>query len=334
METLLKQCVGIDVAKSTFVASICRYFIDGRYEYVMAETFKNNSSGFNKLVKWMRKNSAKESQVRIVMEATGVYYEALAYHLHSLKFHLSVILPNKVKNYARCLNIKTKTDNVDAKIMARMGTEQSFAAWNPPAEVYRRMRMLTRHFQELKKDRTAMLNRLEAITHSAGNDKFLMRSNKRIVALIDKQIEECEEELRDLVTSDSELAKRIKTIETIKGVSFMTVCIVVAETQGFSMITSRKQLASYAGLDVVDRQSGTSVRGKGRISKKGNSHIRAALFFPAMTAASCNKPLKEDYLRIVEKTGKKLIGLTALQRKLLLLIFTLWKKNEEWNEDI
>lgn len=334
METLFRQCVGIDVAKSTFVASICRYLSNGKYEYVMAETFKNDSSGFNKLVKWIRKNSAKEYQVRIIMEATGVYYEALAYHLHGLKFHLSVLLPNKVKNYARCLNIKTKTDNVDAKIMARMGVEQSFSAWNPPAAIYRRMRMLTRHFQELKKDRTAMLNRLEAITHGAEEDKFLMRSNKRIVALIDKQIEECKEELRNLVSSDPELVEKVETVETIKGVSFMTVCIVVAETQGFSMITSRKQLASYAGLDVVDRQSGTSVRGKGKISKKGNSHIRAALFFPAMTAAVYNKPLKEDYQRIVEKKGKKLIGLVALQRKLLLLIFTLWKKNELWNEDV
>lgn len=131
-------------------------------------------------------------------------------------------------------------------------------------------------------------------------------------------------EIESLVKQDEKLYLKIKKLETIKGVSFMTIVIILAETQGFELINSRKLLASYAGFDVVERQSGSSINSKSHISKKGNSRIRVALHFPAMTAARFNVPLKEDYNRIIVKhPDHKMIGITAIQRKLLLLIYTL-----------
>ena len=126
---------------------------------------------------------------------------------------------------------------------------------------------------------------------------------------------------------------KIEKLLTIKGVGLSTIVSVLAETQGFELITSRKQRAKYAGFDVVERQSGTSLMGKTRISKKGNSRIRSALYFPAMVASRYNSQLKEDYVRIVAKNPKqKKIAITALQRKLLLLIYTLWKTGEKYKD--
>lgn len=332
METLLKQSVGIDISKDTFMASICCIYQSGKMDFTTTEPFKNVKTGFNQFVKWVRKNSSKEVQITFLMEATGVYYEQLAYHLHKLSFQISVLLPNKVKNYAKCLNIKTKTDKVDAKVIARMGAEQNLSLWTPPTPVYQQMRLLTRYYQELKKQKTALQNRIEALNHSVFADDFVVQSYQEQLSLLDKQIELCEKKLKTLVKEDEELASKFENVETIKGVGFITIAIVVAETQGFSLITNRKQLASYAGLDVIERQSGTSVRGKSKISKKGNSHIRAALYFPAMVSSVRNVSLRNDYQRIIKHKPNKKIGLVAVQRKLLLLIFTLWKNNEKYQE--
>lgn len=99
-------------------------------------------------------------------------------------------------------------------------------------------------------------------------------------------------EIETLLEQDEELYLKIKKVETIKGVSYMTIVIILAETQGFELVNSRKQLACYAGFDVVERQSKNSVNGKSHIPKKGNSRIRAALHVPAMTAARFNVYLK------------------------------------------
>jgi len=332
METAVKQSVGIDISKDTFMASICYLYQSGKQDFITTDPFNNTKTGFNQFVKWVRKNTAKEIQTVFLMEATGVYYEQLACHLHKINLPISVLLPNKVKNYAKCLNIKTKTDKVDAKIIARMGAEQNFNQWMPPAPVYQKMRLLTRLYQELKKQKTALQNHLEAATHSAFSDHFVTKAYQEQISLLNKQIEMCENNLKELVKEDPELASKFENIETIKGVGFITIAIVVAETQGFSLINNRKQLASYAGLDVVERQSGTSVKGKSRISKKGNSHIRGALYFPAIVSSVRNVEFKNDYQRIIKNKANKKIGLIAIQRKLLLLMFTLWKNNEKYQE--
>lgn len=120
---------------------------------------------------------------------------------------------------------------------------------------------------------------------------------------------------------------------TIKGVGIKTVATIVSETLGFRNIRNVKQLASYVGYDVVRRKSGTSVMGKTRISKKGNRYIRKALYFPAMVACRYNENFKNSYLRIIKKSPSKMVGQVAVQRKLLILLYTLWRKNEVFDQN-
>ncbi|MDR1346356.1 MAG: IS110 family transposase [Bacteroidales bacterium] len=234
----------------------------------------------------------------------------------------------KVKYYAKSLNIKTKTDWVDARIIAQMGIERDLQLWTPPKPVYQKLRALTRYLQELKEQKLMIGNYLEALTHSVFSEDFVIKSQKTLLQNIEKQIKECEKRIATTIKSDAELSEKVKNLETIKGVGLTTIAVIIAETQGFALITSGKQLASYAGLDVVERQSGTSIKGKTTISKKGNKRIRNALYFPAIVASMHNKPLKEDYQRITAHKSHKKIGIVALQRKLLLLMYALWKKNE------
>lgn len=325
METPVRQSIGIDIAKATFTACVGKYFTDGNVTFGAVAEFENSKRGFNQLLKWSRKQCSVKVPTIYVMEATGVYYEPLAYHLHKLKLQVSVLLPNKVKHYAKSLNVKTKNDTVDARLIARLGSERVLANWEPPAPVFRQLRSLTRLYSSLKSQRTAFTNQLHSIKAGEISDALVVKSLKSIISKMDKEIEKLEASIASLVKSEAFLQQKVEKLMTIKGVGLITIAVVLAETQGFEQINSNKQLASYAGYDVVERSSGSSVKGKTRISKKGNSRIRAALHFPALVAAMHNPELKAIYLRINEGKRSKMIGATAIQRKLLILMYTLWK---------
>ena len=267
------------------------------------------------------------------MEATGNHYENLAHHLFGLRVQVSVVLPNKVNHYAKSLNVKTKTDAVDARVIAQLGAERKLSLWEPPHPIFKQLKALTRQHSELKKERTIFLNRLDSTKSGHKPHAFVVRSNMSIIEALEKQINSCEEEIKKVIQADEWLWEKMKNVLTIKGVGLTTAAIVVAETQGFEFAHNIRQLTSYAGLDVVQRESGTSVTSKTRISKKGNSRIRAALYFPAIVAGQYNEDLKRKYHRIRAGKPSKMVGITALQRRILILIYTLWKKDESYIED-
>jgi transposase len=327
METIVRQSVGIDIAKATFTACICKNHSTCNIELSEAVRFDNSKTGFNQLLKWVRKNKAGLTQVVFVMEATGIYYEPLAYHLNKLHLQVAVVLPNKVKHYAKSLNVKSKTDTIDARVIAQMGAERQLALWHPPLPVLKTLRAITRLYTDLKVQRTIFQNRLQSL--KAGNEplNFIIQSTNAIIKKLDSEINKCEAQIEKVIQSEKWLEEKVKKLITIKGVGLVTIAIVIAETQGFKLITNAKQLSSYAGYDIVERESGSSIKGSTKISKKGNSRIRAALYFPALVASRHNQHLKNVYQRINKNKASKMVGATALQRKLLILIYSLWKND-------
>jgi transposase len=333
MNEIIKQCVGIDISKDTFTVCVCRRDLSGK-EY-LSETvdFKNLKTGFNQLVKWSRKITDPSIETLFVMEATGIYYENLAHHLHRLNLPVSVLLPNKVKHFAKSLNVKTKTDQVDARIIARLGAERKLLLWKPPPEIFKLLKDLTREYAELIRERTAFKNRLHAMSSGYKPHPAIIRSNKAIIKKLTENAEKIKEEIEKLIYSEEWLGSKVNKVLTAKGVGLMTVATILAEMQGFEFVSNIRQLCSYAGYDVVQRESGTSVKGKTRISKKGNGRIRAALHFPALQSARHSPRMKSIYDKINQNKPSKMVGATAIQRKMLVLIYTLWKKDEEYVED-
>lgn len=332
MELIQHQCVGIDIAKATFTACVCRCANDHRIDFSEVALFQNNKQGFNQLLKWVRRKVTVQPKVIFIMEATGIYYEPLAYHLHQLQQLVSVMLPNKVKYYAKSLNIKSKTDIIDAQTIARLGTERLLPIWEPPAPVFKHLRDLTRLYTDLKGEKTAFVNRQQSVEAGNAPLPFVVRSTGAIIKKIDQEIAKCEQEMKKLIAGEDWLQEKVNKLQTIKGVGFITIAVILAETLGFRLINNSKQLVSYAGYDVVQRESGTSIKGKTRISKKGNGRLRAALHFPALAASRFNPQLRNVYLRINEKRSSKMIGAVALQRKLLVLMYSLWKNDTIYQE--
>jgi len=280
----VKQCVGIDISKSSFTACLCiRESLD-HLTFSEIKTFKNEKRGFNQLLRWVNKSVVKNVELVFLMEATGVYYENLSYHLHRLNKRVHVVLPNTSKHYFSSLNIKTKTDELDAKILSRFGVERRHKAWIPPSKTILELRNLTRYYVQLQEQKTALNNIKHSKESAFEVQKFILSSNKKLINQIDKQIELCKAKIEQHINSDEQLQAKADKLLTIKGVGVITIATVIAETLGFEHVKNGKQLASYAGYDIVQRESGSSVKGKTRISKKGNRYIRNALYFQAMVS--------------------------------------------------
>ncbi len=323
--SITKQSVGIDISKDTFTACGCSHQSDGKLIFSEVKNFKNESTGFNELLRWVKGFASAGTEVVFLMEATGVYYESLAHHLFKIKKKVVVVLPNTSKHYFASLNVKSKTDEIDARVLGRFGVERIHRYWIAPSPVMLQLRNLTRYYLQLQEQKTALGNIKHSKESAHEVQKFIMQSNKKLIKQLDVQLVNCKAEIERLIKSDTELYQRVEKLMTIKGVGLMTVATIVAETLGFEHFKSAKQVVSYAGYDVVQRESGTSIKGKTRISKKGNKYIRNALFFPAMVATRFNPDLKATYMRISSTKTSKMIGQVAIQRKLLVLIYTLWK---------
>jgi transposase len=169
------------------------------------------------------------------------------------------------------------------------------------------------------------------IEHGRVTVKPVLKQLKSSLKHFDKQIEEMEGLIKELIMSDPLLAKQCRKITKVKGIGITTFAIVVAETNGFAAIENHRQLVSYAGYDIVENQSGNHV-GRTRISKKGNSRIRAAMHFPALQAVLKEEPAFVNlYERVYGRTGIKMKAYVAVQKKLLELIYFLWIKDEEYD---
>ena len=191
---------------------------------------------------------------------------------------------------------------------------------------------MTRFHADLCQVRASVANRMEALDHMEGTAKSVHKNCEKLLQEIDTLMEKNGKAIMKKVAEDKELEAKVKRIATVKGLREPTIVCVIAETEGFHYIENRKQLVGYAGLDVKAEQSGNEDP-KHRISKKGNANIRTALYMPALVAVRYNRQIKAAYGRICQKhPNEKMIGVTAAMRRLLLLIYTLWKNGEEYDE--
>jgi len=332
MEKLLKQAIGIDCAKDDFVASYGKYFYNTEVQVTLTQTIKNNEQGFAKLEQLIKKTAVKEIPINIVMEATGVYHEKLACFLYDKGYPVSVVLPQRAKAFMKTLKTKTVTDKESSKGLTVMGLEKKLDLWQKPDEVFNQLKQLSREREQLQKLLTQTKNQLHAEKAGAWPNKKSITRMTLLQKMYNKQIDEIEKDIEAIIKANPDLQKRINHVTTIPGVGLITAVTTIAETNGFNLIRNKRQLVSFTGYDVVEKQSGISVRGKAHISHRGNRHIRRAMHMPALTSIRHTEHSKELFKRLVSKHGIKMKGVVAVQRKMLVLIYTLWKKQEDYDE--
>jgi len=159
---MVKQVAGIDVAQKELVVTLGRMYEDWTPELYSHKTFPNTEKGFTTLLEWIGRQTEPAVGIRFVMEATGVYHESLAYWLHEKGCELSIVLPNKISNYVRTLEVKTVTDKTASEAIARFGLERKLDNWNRPDRTFKKIRQLTRERDQVIHMRTMAKNQLHA----------------------------------------------------------------------------------------------------------------------------------------------------------------------------
>lgn len=332
MPKILKHVAGIDVAQKELVVCMGRMYDDLTTELYAHKTFANTSPGFKSFVEWAEK-TAKGMCIHFVMEATGVYHESFAYYLSKKGKKLSIVLPNKISNYFRTLDVKTVTDKTASQAIAQFGLERNLDTWQPPKPIYKTLKQLTRERDQVVETRTVAKNQLHAELAEAEPNSGSLSRIKKHIEFLNKQEKEIRTEINDMIATNAELKNEVELQCSITGIGTLTVVTVLAETNGFNLIRSKRQLTSYAGLDVREKQSGTSVKGKPRISKKGNRYLRKAMHMPALAAIRSDERYKAIFARLVSKHGIKMKAAVAVQRKLLEMMFTIFKNKKKYDKN-
>lgn len=331
---MLKYAVGLDVSSKDIHACLSVIDAEQRVKVISSKVIDNTPKGYDTLMIWIDKNRKhKDLPLVIGMEATGIYHEECAYYLYDKKYSVCIVLPNYAKKYLQASGLKSKNDRIDAKGLAQMFAERAFALWEPMDKFYYHLRGLTRQYESLQEMKTSIDNQLSAAKRSAFKNKEVIKQLQETIKFLKKKIAQMEKQINTYLKSNKEIEDKVENVLAITGMGVLTLAVLLSETNGFLLFKNGRQLISYSGYDVVENQSG-SHRGKTKISKKGNSHIRRSLFFPAFTAVSHKcKPFLNLYNRTFEKHKTKMKSYVAVQKKLLVIVFAIWKKNVRFTED-
>lgn len=332
-EAICKWATGIDVSKKTIEAEFGTKTTGDQFSFSRSRSFPNSEAGFEELLEWISRKTEATDQVWFIIEATGVYYEELAWFLHNHGRKVCLLVATRAKHYAKSLPVKSKTDSIDAGILARYGLERAPRRWRPPSGKLRTIKALLRERAALQKERTRVANRLHAAQTAWNHPEATIRRLKDHIDYIDRQVAAIEKQLESLWTAEQDLAEPVARIGKVQGLKPLTILTVIAETNGFACEPNRNQLTSYSGLDVALDDSG-QYSGPTSISKHGNAHIRRALYMPALSASQHNRALETFYERLVDNSDdQKQKAIVAVMRKLLLLIHSLWKSGQEYDAD-
>ena len=327
----LKYSVGLDVSSKKINA--CMSIIDEKQKVAVKSScvIANTIKGFETLNDWIVKHKKESIPVVVCMEATGIYHENCAYYLFENGFDVSIILPNKAKKYLEAIGLKSKNDSIDAKGLAQMGAEQCLETWQPMGTFFYQLRLLTRQHQDVTELKTVLKNQLDALGFAMHQCEEVNIQLKQTITLFETQIKELDKAIKSQIKSDEIIEEKVNNILLMKGLGVLTIATVLAETNGFELFNNYKQVVSYAGYDVVEAQSGTRA-GKTKISKRGNSRIRRAMHMPSLVVIQCKvKPFKDLWDRTYEKHGIKMKSYVAVQKKLLVMIYHLWNKNQGYD---
>lgn len=313
--------IGIDVSK---LKLDCVWIRDLTSLKIKSKVLPNTAQGHQELLAWALHNSKEPlEQLHFVMEATGVYHEALAYALHDAGARVSVLNPARVRDFAKSLGSHSKNDNKDAVILARYGTTQTPALWQPEPKEVRELKALISRLEALKEDIAREDNRMEKAMVSAPS-KVVQDSIQTVRSQLEQERKRLESMIDDHIDRHPGLKKDRALLESIPGVGPTVSQNMVA------IIRSRRfekasQCAAFLGLNPVERRSGTSVYSPPRMSKQGNGRVRAKLYMAAVVAIRHNPTIREQYLRLVARGKAKKSALGAAMRKLVHMCYGILK---------
>lgn len=304
--------LGIDVSKKTLDLCLLREGVKGR---VKTRKLKNDLNAASTVIVWLRKQHCEPKDVHIIMEATGVYHESLAYGLHRAGAMVSLANPHRAREFARGMDILTKNDRVDAYMLACYGALKEPEPWEPPPENIRYLSALLRRRDALVTDRTREKNRLEKC-RATDSPPAVTESIESVLQSLSTELNNLDGLIQEHLEQHPELKKDFDLLTSIKSVGCQLGLnmLVILRSHRFK---TAEQAAAFLGVVPVEKFSGASVRGRSRLSKTGPPEIRAKLYLASLCGLRFNPVMKAMYERLCQCGKAKMCAIGALMRKLV-----------------
>jgi len=324
--------IGIDVSKQKLDCALIRSNLPAK---PLHKVVPNTPEGAAALLAWAGgKAKCAAADFSVILEATGPYHEIVAESLFEAGCRVFVVNPARTRDFAKSLGRKTKTDRVDAGVLARYGLERhiELKAWAPPPPQYRRLRTLQMRKQALETDLQRERNRLEKLG-ATRTDRFVTDSVQRMIAHLESELSLLEQALETHVQSHPELERDRGLLQSVRGIGPVVSALLLSVLQPGRFETA-PQVAAYLGVVPVEYQSGSSVSGRPRLSKAGDANIRAKLYMAAIVAVRYNPDVKALYERLLAKGKSKMSALGAAMRKLVHICFGVLKHQTPYSPRI
>lgn len=332
--------IGVDVAKASFDAALHPPLRPGAPPDLAAlpvRSFTRSAEGVGQLLAWVDQTLAQlpddepAGQVRLVMEATGNYSLELAAWLLAARSDLrpAIVNPGFIAAHARSLGQRNKTDRADARVIARFGAERSPQAHQPMTEEQAQLRELTRERQSVIAERVAVAAR----SAEGSCSSVVLKVWKKRTSQLEKIETQLDAAIDELIQSVPQFKADLQLLTSIPGVGPVTAATILAELGDLRAFTRARALSAFAGLSPRQYQSGSSLRGRTRMSKKGNPRVRSILYMAALAAVRGDHPLGRYYHHLIAQGKPKMSALGAVMRKLLVLMRALIISNTPYQDD-
>lgn len=315
----IRNYIGVDISKETLDIAIDN---QGQYDH---HKLPNKLNGFKALLGLLAPTDI------VVMEASGPYYMRLACFLNEQNIVVCVINPLVIRRFCQMRMSRAKTDKKDARMIAEYGKLEHPAQWSPEADYIVELRQLRATSDLLDKSRTSLLRQQDAFTQLPVYCKDAAAALKKAINALEKQIAAIESRMQQLTNQYH--GTMYEQIQSIPGIGKKTAMLLIVLTGGFTKFSDARQLTSYLGTSPRIYESGTSVKGKARITKMGTSRIRAMLYLCSWSAKKCNQKCKELYDRLVSNGKPKRVALIAVVNKLIKQAFAIATSNTPYDPD-
>lgn len=314
------QYIGIDISCKTFDVAI---YTDKKK--MRHHQFDNSVNGFESLMSWLNTDA---QSLHVCMEATNVYWEALAYFFVSQGAVVSVVNPKRIKGYAKSLNLRSKTDVIDAKLIARYCAKEQPDTWTVPDVQQRGLLLKLRQLEHVKQ-----LLQCEKVRLTMLKDVDAMKSSQRLIDVLETELKQFKVVINELIASDKAMTDNATLLKSIPAIGEETMYWLLAYL-GNNRFANAKQATAYAGLTPMQHESGSSISARPRISKIGHSELRKVLYMPAMTFAfgrHSGGVYQTFVQRLIDNGKPKMVVIVALMRKLLAIAHGVLKSQKPFD---
>ncbi len=314
----MSNIIGIDVSKANLD---CAYLRDPDQKKAKRLSCKNEVSSFASLVSWAEtKSDLSVKSLTFVIEPTHVYHEPLVQFLHNSGATVYLVNPGRVRKFAEGIGILSKNDLVDADLLAA----RNLIAYAPAAQEVNDLRSLLNRLDVLERNLRSELNRQEKVGKTMIFHRLEQQSIARAVKWLKAEVITFKRAIRECIKSTPSLQQPFNLLCTIPGVGAKTVWIMIVILASRPFM-SAPEVASFLGLNPIEKRSGNSQYRRPRMSKSGSGHYRQKLYFPAMVATRKNPDIKALYERLLAADKTKMCALGAAMRKLVHICYGVMK---------